>query len=207
MATASRRRAGSVTPSRRRTWGTVSAGVFLPQPAAEPDEEPLRQQGHGGVVMPAAPAPYLVVVQPQFALRLFDGPLDRPAQAEQPHQRLRRSRGDGIKNRYIFSSRAVSSARRSTTQTSGPGRPSRIATARTRATSATSGPFPPSWICATCQADGGRAAASVSTRTGAGAPGASRTQVNGCPFLPVTAGTAIGGRVTQTRTLCGTSMK
>src|SRR5262245_7543179 len=96
IARASRRWAGSVTLSRWRTWGTVSAGTFPPQPAAEPDEEALGQQGHGGVVVPAAPAPHLVVVQPEFLLGLLDGLLHRPAQAQQPDQRLRRGLGVGV---------------------------------------------------------------------------------------------------------------
>ena len=110
-------------------------------------------------------------------------------------------------HRYTFTSRAASSARRKTTQTSGPGRPSRTATARTNATSATSGPLLPSWICATRHALGGNCAASASTRNGAGAAGASRTRVQGAPFRPVAGGTAVAGRVGHTRTLCGTSMK
>ena len=110
-------------------------------------------------------------------------------------------------HRYVFSSGVASSARRSTSQTSGPGSPSRTATARTKATSASSGPVLPSWICATCQADAGSAAARAATRTGAGAPGASRRRVNWPPLLPVAGGTAVGGRAAQTRTLCGTSMQ
>src|SRR3954466_4389372 len=96
IAVASRRWAGRVTLSRWRTWGTVSAGVFFPQPAAEPDEEVLRQQGHGGVVVPAAPAPDLVVVEPQLLLGLLDGLLDWPAQAQQPDQRLGRGVRSGV---------------------------------------------------------------------------------------------------------------
>src|SRR3954452_7448947 len=96
IAVASRRWAGRVTLSSGRTWGTVSAGVFFPQPAAEPDEEVLRQQGHGGVVVPAAPAAHLVMVEPAFVLRLLAGLLDRPAQAQQPDQRLGRGVGGGV---------------------------------------------------------------------------------------------------------------
>src|SRR4051794_30689830 len=96
MAAASRRWAGSVTLSRWRTCGTVSAGVSPPQPVAEPDEEALRQQRHGGVVVPAAPAAHLVVVQPQLGLRLLDGLLHRPAQPQQPDQRLGRGLRSGV---------------------------------------------------------------------------------------------------------------
>ncbi len=96
IAAASRRWAGRVTLSRCRTWGTVSAGVFSPQPTAEPAEEALRQQGHGGVVVPAAPAPDLVVVQSQLLLGLLAGLLHRPAQAQEPGQRLGRGVGGGI---------------------------------------------------------------------------------------------------------------
>ena len=101
----------------------------------------------------------------------------------------------------------ASRARRSTSQTSGPGRPSRTATARTNATSATSGPLLPAWIWATCQALAGNCAASTSTRSADGAPGTSRTRVNGPPFFPVAGGTPVAGRSAQTRTLWGTSMK
>src|SRR5918992_1153922 len=96
IAAGSRRWAGSVTLSRWRTWGTVNAGVFSPQPAAEPDEEVLRQERHGGVVVPAAPAAHLVVVQPQLLLALLDRLLHRPAQPEQPDQRLRRGVRGGV---------------------------------------------------------------------------------------------------------------
>src|SRR3954451_11709097 len=96
IAAASRRRAGSVTASRRRTWGTVSAGASPPQPAPQPGEEPLRQEGHGRVVVPAAPAAHLVVVEPELFLALLDGLLHRPAQAQQPDQRLRRGVRGGI---------------------------------------------------------------------------------------------------------------
>jgi hypothetical protein len=64
----------------RRTWGTVSAGAFSPQPTAEPGEEALRQQGHGGVVVPADPAAHLVVVQPQLLCWPFS-----PSEAESWH--------------------------------------------------------------------------------------------------------------------------
>src|SRR5947208_12683256 len=96
IAAGSRRWAGSVTLSRRRTWGTVSAGVFPPQPAAESDEEVLRQERHGGVVVPAAPAAHLVVVQAQLVLRLLDGLLHRPAQPQQPDQRRGPRVGGGL---------------------------------------------------------------------------------------------------------------
>ena len=86
-AAASRRWAGSVALSSCRTWGTVSAGVFSPHPAAEPDEEVLRQEGHGGVVVPAAPAAHLVVVQPQLLLRLLDGLLNHPSRLHPKQQR------------------------------------------------------------------------------------------------------------------------
>src|SRR5690349_7158142 len=96
MARASRRWAGSVTLRRRRTCGTVSAGEFSPQPGAQPDEEVLGEQGHGGVVVPAAPAAHLVLVEPELVLRFLYGLLDRPAQAQQPDQRLGRRVGGGV---------------------------------------------------------------------------------------------------------------
>src|SRR6266487_6486302 len=83
-------RLGSTTAKSWRTWGTVSAGDFFPQPAPQPDQEVMRQQTQGEVVMPADPAADFVVVHAQFALALQDGRLDRPAHPTHPDQSLPR---------------------------------------------------------------------------------------------------------------------
>ena len=67
---ASSRRRGSTTRSSSRTWGTVSAGDFIPQLEPQPDQEVVGQEGHRQVMMPADPAPHLVVIHAQFALAL-----------------------------------------------------------------------------------------------------------------------------------------
>src|SRR5438270_8922317 len=91
---ASKRRLGSTTAKSWRTWGTVSAGdFFFPQPTPQPDQEVMRQQTQGQVVMPADPAADFVVVHAQFALALQDGRLDRPAHAAGPDQVLPRRLG------------------------------------------------------------------------------------------------------------------
>ena len=78
MAAASRRWAGRVTLRSSRAWGTVSAGAFSPQPAPQPDQEVVGQQGHGGVVVPAAPAAHLVVIQAQVVFALANDDLHGP---------------------------------------------------------------------------------------------------------------------------------
>ena len=59
-----------------RTCDTVTAGVFPPETTPLPDQEPQRQKRQRHVVVPAHPAPDLVVRQPGFSLaglqRLLD---------------------------------------------------------------------------------------------------------------------------------------
>src|SRR6266404_991576 len=59
-----------------RTCGTVTAGVFSPQPQPLGLQEPQRQQRQRHVVMPAHPTAHLVVVQPDLALALLEHLLD-----------------------------------------------------------------------------------------------------------------------------------
>src|SRR5437867_10014395 len=90
---ASKCRLGSTTTISWRTWGTVSAGDFFPQLTPQPDQEVMRQQAQGQVVVPADPAADFVVVHTQFALALQDGRFDRPAHATDPDQALPRRLG------------------------------------------------------------------------------------------------------------------
>src|SRR6266487_5614781 len=83
-------RLGSTTANSWRTWGTVSAGDFFPQLAPQPDQEVMRQQAQGQVVVPADPAADFVVVHAQLALALQDGRFDRPAHPTDPDQALPR---------------------------------------------------------------------------------------------------------------------
>src|SRR6266851_10249796 len=85
-ASASKCRLGRTTANNWRTWGTVSAGDFFPQPAPQPDQEVMCKQAHGQVVMPADPAAHFVVVHAQLPLALQDGRLDRPAHPTDPDQ-------------------------------------------------------------------------------------------------------------------------
>src|SRR5579883_2400810 len=87
VAAASSRRAGRTTVSNRRTWGTVSESPFFRQPQAEADQEVMGQQRHGHMVVPADPAPHLVMIHPELALAFFDRPLDRPAHPADADQR------------------------------------------------------------------------------------------------------------------------
>ncbi len=84
----SRWRRGSVMLRSRRTWGSVSAGAFFPQVAAEPHQEMMGEQRHRQVMMPAAPGAHFVVIHAKFVFALLDGLLDRPAHAQQPDQGL-----------------------------------------------------------------------------------------------------------------------
>src|SRR5436309_10613801 len=59
-----------------RTWGTVSAGVFSPQPQPFGLQEPQGQQRQRHVVVPAHPAAHLVVRQPDLLLALLQPLLD-----------------------------------------------------------------------------------------------------------------------------------
>src|SRR5437773_12575120 len=63
---ASSRRRGSTTRSSSRTWGTVSAGDFFPQLEPQPDQEVVGQEGHRQMMMPADPAPHLVLIHAEF---------------------------------------------------------------------------------------------------------------------------------------------
>ena len=54
-----------------RTWGTVTAGVFSPQPLPLDLEEPQGQQRQGHVMMPAHPTADLVVPQAHLPLGLL----------------------------------------------------------------------------------------------------------------------------------------
>src|SRR6266508_6482007 len=92
---ASRCRLGKTTCNSRRTCGTVKAAAFFPQLAALPDQEVMRQQSHGTMVVPAAPRAYLILIHPHFALALQDGQLHRPAPSAHAHQRGVRGRGRG----------------------------------------------------------------------------------------------------------------
>ena len=49
-----------------RTWGTVTAGVFPPQPQPLGLQEPQGQKRQRHVVVPAHPAAHLVVPQPHL---------------------------------------------------------------------------------------------------------------------------------------------
>src|SRR5216684_8015040 len=88
---ASKCRLGSTTINNWRTWGTVSAGDFFSQPTPQPDQEVMRQQAQGQVVVPADPAAHFVVVHTQFTLAFQDGRLDRPA--DRKSTRLNSSHG------------------------------------------------------------------------------------------------------------------
>src|SRR5256885_10948551 len=87
---ASKCRLGSTTTISWRTWGTVSAGDFFSQPTPQPNQEVMRQQAQGQVVVPADPAAHFVVVHAQVTLAFQDGPLDRPAHPTDPDQSLPR---------------------------------------------------------------------------------------------------------------------
>src|SRR2546429_5232056 len=85
---ASKCRLGSTTINSWRTWGTVSAGDFFSQPTPQPNQEVMRQQAQGQVLVPADPAAHFVVVHAQFTLAFQDGRLDPPAHPTDPHQSL-----------------------------------------------------------------------------------------------------------------------
>ena len=87
---------GSTTWSSARTCGTVRAAFFFPEPQAGRDQEVMREEAQGDVMVPADPAPHLVVVQAALALTLLDGPLDRPTRRAALGQSLRRGVGGGV---------------------------------------------------------------------------------------------------------------
>src|SRR4051794_19484643 len=69
-----------MTWSSRRTSGSVSpSSVFFPQTPGLQDQEPKRQHHQGHVVVKAAPATDLIVVQPHFLLAAQETVLHRPA--------------------------------------------------------------------------------------------------------------------------------
>jgi len=87
---------GRTTWSRARTWGTVTAGLSPPQAQARLDEEVMRQETQGDVMMPADPAPHLVVVEADLAFALLNAPLHRPARRAALGQRLLGEVGRGV---------------------------------------------------------------------------------------------------------------
>src|SRR5438093_450734 len=69
-----------------RTCGTVTAGVFPPQPQPLHLQEPQRQQRQRHVVVPAHPAAHLVMPQPHLALALLQQLLHAVPPAVRPRQ-------------------------------------------------------------------------------------------------------------------------
>src|SRR5438270_12292942 len=69
-----------------RTCGGASAGVFPPQPPPLQRHEPQRQQRQRHMVVPAHPAAYLVVRQPDLPLALLQDLLDPVPLAVDAHQ-------------------------------------------------------------------------------------------------------------------------
>src|SRR5262250_2051062 len=69
-----------MTCSSLRTSGNVRpSAVFSPQPPRLQDQEPHRQHDQGHVVVEAAPAADLIVVQPHLLLAAQEAVLDGPA--------------------------------------------------------------------------------------------------------------------------------
>src|SRR5262249_42219776 len=69
-----------MTCSSLRTSGNVKpVAVFSPQPPRLQDQEPHRQHDQGHVVVEAAPAADLIVVQAHLLLAAQEAVLDRPA--------------------------------------------------------------------------------------------------------------------------------
>ena len=105
--------------------------------------------------------------------------------------------------RYVFTA-PVSGPRRSTSHTSGPGNPSRSATARASAKSAVIGPLLPALRSCRDHALAASAAATPTTGCGAGAGSSTCARVGLRP-RPDHAGTPVTGRARHTRVSCGTS--
>ena len=73
-------------PGAKMTWSSLRASgsvrpfsVFFSHPPRLQDQEPQRQQDQGHMVVKAAPAPDLIVVQPQFLFATQKTVLDGPA--------------------------------------------------------------------------------------------------------------------------------
>src|SRR5579872_2550939 len=69
-----------------RTWDAVTAGVFPPQTQTLGLQEPQRQQRQGHVVLPAHPAPDLVLGQPHLLLALLQPLLNALPRPVDPRQ-------------------------------------------------------------------------------------------------------------------------
>ena len=72
ISASSQRRTSSRWTSRARTSGTVISGSFFPQPLPLQHQERQRQQRQRRVVMPAYPAPRLILVQSTFPFARLD---------------------------------------------------------------------------------------------------------------------------------------
>src|SRR6266851_8782701 len=83
---------GKTAVSKQRTRGTVSVAPFFAQSSLHADQEVVRQQRQGQMMMPADPAAHFVMVHAQLAFALLDRRLDRPAHPTAPNKRARRSR-------------------------------------------------------------------------------------------------------------------
>ena len=84
-----------------RTCDTVTAGVFPPDPQPLQDQEPQRQQRQRHVVVPAHPAPHLVLPQPDFPLRRAEHLLDPVPREPDPDQLGQRHLRAGVAQRVI----------------------------------------------------------------------------------------------------------
>jgi len=146
----------------------------------------MRQETQGDVMMPADPAPYLVVVEADLAFALLDAALHRPARRAARGQRLLGDVGGGVGEEGLeFGVGPEAAAQDDPDIGAGRG-------ARAGCLSATSGPLAPSFRRWRRQAVGGREAARARTATGAGAAASTRTRVRGRP-CPVPAGTLTAG--------------
>src|SRR5205085_5241387 len=73
-----------------------AAPLSLVEPLLQPDQEMMRQEHQGHMVVPARPEPQLVVVQAQFTLALGKAGLDGPAHPADPHEGLQRRVRRGV---------------------------------------------------------------------------------------------------------------
>ena len=96
------------------------------------------------MVMPATPTPHFIMPQAEVLFAFLKAGLNRPAHATQACQGLQG--GGRGRVAHIGLQFPASRLRLSTSQTSGPGKPSRTATTRDTAKSATRGPLLPSLI-------------------------------------------------------------
>src|ERR1044072_2648497 len=90
---------GETTSSNCRSWDTVRAGAFFPQPHFEVPQEKVRQHRQHHMVMPAGIFAHFIVRHPEFGFTFLKTLLYGPPDATEPQQGAEGQTRRGIADR------------------------------------------------------------------------------------------------------------